>query len=207
MDISTEKQLNLRHSDYKMGVLGIDIDAARLAQLVPILDATGMVLHSRTDVEQDSLYRQVALLQPEIILVNSNSSQRDSVEHLAQLQNQAARAVIHLADQHSEGINRLACEAGVSVYAVDSVPTSLLQVLVDLLLYNLHSFNALCSEVARLQSGIAARQALHQAKLFLAKRYGLQDSQAAALLHNHAQRQRRDISDVAHQLLATGALP
>ncbi|MDF1691532.1 MAG: ANTAR domain-containing protein [Zhongshania sp.] len=187
-----------------MKVLLIDIDEHRAKKIDAIITWAGIELLSVTDSDAD-IYQLVGELHPEIILVDTNSPNRDTLEHLAQLQKGAPRTVINLGGNRSESINRLASEAGISLYAIDAVPTALLQSLIDIAISYFHSVNQLRAEVEALKPTTDARQSLNKAKKFIMDTYGLTEDQATDLLNKNADRQRKPVTDVARQLLDTGS--
>ena len=187
-----------------MKLLLIDINDERANKIEPIIAWAGIDFIAINDSDAD-IYQVVGEMHPEIILVDTNSPNRDTLEHLAQLQNNAPRTVIKLKNTRSESINRLAAEAGISLYAIDAVPTALLQALVDIAISYFHSIDLLRSEVEHLKPTIDARQVLNKAKKFIMETYGLAEDQASDLLSKNADRQRKPVTEVARQLLDTGS--
>ncbi|WP_320837485.1 ANTAR domain-containing response regulator [Zhongshania sp.] len=187
-----------------MKLLLIDVDDIRADKLAPIIAWTGIDMITINDSNAD-IYQLVGEMHPEIILVDTNSPSRDTLEHLAQLQKNAPRTVIKLENTRSEGINRLAAEAGISLYAIDAVPTALLQALIDIAIAYFHSIDQLRYEAEHIKPIIEARQVLNKAKKFIMETYGLAENQASDLLSKNADRQRKPVTDVARQLLDTGS--
>jgi response regulator NasT len=187
-----------------MKVLLIDIDEARAKKLEPIIAWAGIELINLNNHNTD-IYQLVGEMHPEIILVDTNSPNRDTLEHLAQLNKTSPRTVIKLGNNRSESINRLAADAGISLYAIDNIPPSLLQSLIDITLSYFYSIDRLRVEVQTLKPEIDARQILNSAKKFITETYGLTDDQAIDLLSKNANRQGRSITEVARQLVETGS--
>ncbi|MBQ0795961.1 ANTAR domain-containing response regulator [Zhongshania sp.] len=187
-----------------MKVLLIDIDDSRANKIDSILASAGIELINFNNQHAD-IYQIVGEMHPEIILVDTNSSNRDTLEHLAQLNKEYPRTVIKLGNNRSESINRLAADAGISIYAIDNMPPRLLQSLIDITLSFFHSIDRLRAEVLALKPEIDARQILNNAKKFIVETYGLTDEQATDLLNKNANRQGRAITDVARQLMETGS--
>ncbi|CAA0089947.1 Chemotaxis response regulator protein-glutamate methylesterase [Zhongshania aliphaticivorans] len=187
-----------------MKVLLIDIDDTRVNKIDPILDWAGIELVNINDHNTD-IYQLVGAMHPEIILVDTNSPNRDTLEHLVQLDQSSPRTVIKLGKKQSESINRLAAEAGISLYAIDDIPPVLLQSLIDITLSYFYSIDRLKTEVQALKPEIDARQTLNNAKKFITETYGLTDEQAKDLLSKNADRQGRPIAEVARQLVETGS--
>lgn len=187
-----------------MRVLLVDIDDSRANKLEPIVSWAGMELVNHRSTDSD-IYQAMEELHPEIILIDTNSSKRDALEHLAHRSRHGARTIITLGAKQSEGINRLAAEAGISIYAIDAVPASLLQSLIDITLSYFHSIDRLRAEVAAMQPIIQDRQYLNRARQFIMKTYGLAEDQAQDLLAKNADRQKRDVAELAKQLIETGS--
>ncbi|WP_373082994.1 ANTAR domain-containing response regulator [Zhongshania sp.] len=187
-----------------MKLLLIDIDDGRANKIEPIITWAGIELIIINDNTAD-IYALVDELHPEIILVDTDSPNRDTLEHLAQLQKTAPRTVIKLDNTRSEAINRLAAEACISIYAIDGVPTQLLQALIDIAISYFYSIELLRNEVENIKPATDARQTLNKAKKFIMDTYGLAEEQASDLLSKNADRQRRPVTEVARQLLDTGS--
>lgn len=187
-----------------MKVLLIDIDDGRAKKLEPILAGAGIELINLNNHPTD-IYQLVGEEHPEIILVDTNSPNRDILEHLAQMNNGSPCTVIKLGNRRSESINRLAAEAGISIYAIDDIPHSLLQSLIDITLSYFYSIDHLSAEVLALKPEVDARQILNSAKKFIIETYGLTEAQASDLLSKNADRQGRSISEVSRQLVDTGS--
>ena len=187
-----------------MKVLLIDINESRANKIEPILMWAGMEMIQCSNRDAD-IYALVAELHPEIILVDTNSASRDTLEHLAQRDKASPRTVINLGQTRSEGINRLAAEVGISLYAIDALPTSLLQSLIDIGICYFHSTDKLRSEVSALAPAIEERQTLNKARRYIMDTYGLEEDQAADLLAKNADRQQRPLADLAQRLLDTGS--
>jgi response regulator NasT len=187
-----------------MKVLLIDIDDSRAKKLEPILAGAGIELIYLNN-HSTNIYQLVRDEHPEIILVDTNSPNRDTLEHLAQLNKGSPCTVIELGNQRSESINRLAAEAGISIYAIDDIPHSLLQSLIDITLSYFYSIGHLSAEVLALKPEVDARQMLNSAKKFIIETYGLTEEQASDLLSKNANHQGQTISEVSRQLVDTGS--
>ncbi|WP_269619121.1 ANTAR domain-containing response regulator [Zhongshania sp. BJYM1] len=187
-----------------MKVLLIDIDDTRANIIAPVFASTGIDLINLNNHAND-LYQLVGEMHPEIILVDTNSSNRDTLEHMAQLNKSSPRTVIKLGNSRSESINRLAADAGISIYAIDDIPPSLLQALIDITLSYFYSIDRLKTEVQALKPEVDARQILNNAKKFIIDTYGLTEAQANDLLSKNANRQGRSMTDIARQLIETGS--
>jgi response regulator NasT len=185
-------------------VLLIDIDDNRANKLEPIVTWAGMEMLNHRESEED-IYGVMEKLHPEIILIDTNSTKRDALEHLAQRNLQGPHTVITLGKKKSEGINRLATEAGISLYAIDIVPHSLLQALIDITISYFHSIDCLRAEVSALQPMVQDREYLNKARQFIMSNYGLAEEQAQDLLMKNANQQKRNVAELAKQLIETGS--
>lgn len=196
-----------------MKVLLIDIDDNRANKIDPIVSWAGMELLHLNNHRSDGpagnhnadIYAHVKNVHPEIILVDTNSPSRDVLEDLAQQNRTAPKTVITLDKSQSESINRLAADVGISLYAIDAVPHRLLQALIDVTISHFHSIDRLRSEVQELKPAIEERQLLNKAIAFIMDTYGLSEHQANDLLSKNADRQQRDVSELARQLVETGS--
>lgn len=187
-----------------MKVLLLDIENKQAEKLDPILSWAGMELIRLEPVDID-LYQSIRSLNPEIILVDTNSPHRDTLEHLAQLKPDSPQTVFTLDGDHSEGINRLAAEVGLSLYAINDVRASLLQALIDITISYFHSIDRLRMEVQAMKPAVEQRHYVNKALIYIMDTYDLAEDQAKDLLNKNASRQQRSVTELAQQLLETGS--
>lgn len=187
-----------------MKLMFIEIAAESIAKLRDSFETAGLELLV-FDGPQDQLYPLIKAECPDIILINTNSASRDTLEQRTENDRKQARTVISLGRQ-SQSINRLASEAGLSLYASDQVSVQLLQALIDITLCQLLSRDKLASEIANMAPALEQQRILLRGVDFIMRSYGLAENQARDLLLKNAKHQRRSPAELAKQLVETGSL-
>ena len=101
-------------------VLLVDEEPGRAAILERALLDAGYVLVSRLS-SADRLVEHVAVSQPDIVIVDIDSPDRDCLENMAVLSRSNPKPVIMFSDEDNEETIASAIKAGVSAYVADGM--------------------------------------------------------------------------------------
>ena len=111
-------------------VLVIDEARARAAELCAGLALAGhqvaAVLPSALDLAE-----RVESIRPDVVLIETDSPSRDTLEHLAAINRELPRPVVLLTHERDAEVMREAFRAGVSAYVVDDLDLARLKPIVD----------------------------------------------------------------------------
>src|SRR6185369_13828213 len=126
-------------------VLVIDESRERAAEIsVGLLKAgyqVAAVLPNALD-----LVRHVESIRPDVILIDSDSPSRDTLEHLSLLSRDNPRPVLLFSREKDSGTIRRALQAGVAAYVVESVDNARLDAIVEVALAQFEEVQALRRE-------------------------------------------------------------
>jgi response regulator NasT len=182
-----------------MRVLIIDPDEARAA-----LVAQGLVGVEPLDVRRAAVFDEVeaAAFAPDVIVIASESPDRDILESLREANVHNPRPVVMFVDRSAPGLAEAAVEAGVAAYVVDGLQESRVRPVLEVALSRFSLMQRLRSDLEKAQADLAARKTIERAKGLLMKERGLDEETAFRLLRKLAMDTGRPLGAVASDLLA-----
>lgn len=152
------------------------------------------------------LHDQVRKLEPDVILINTDSPSRDTLENLAVLDQHLPRPVLMFSEDDTDDIIRQAMRAGVSSYVVDGLSPERLQPLLKVATARFDEYRALRLARDEARQKLAQRTQVDRAKGLLMKTRQLSEEDAYATLRKMAMAQGKKIGDVAEQIIAAADL-
>jgi response regulator NasT len=186
-------------------ILIIDESRARAAELCSGLAMAGhqvaAVLPSALD-----LTAQIESIKPDVILIETDSPSRDTLENLAVMNREMPRPVILLTQESDAGVMRAAFKAGVSAYVVDNLDLARLKPIVDVAIVRFEEHQTLKHELAAATRKLSERKVVEKAKGILMKTRGLDEEQAYAALRKLAMERAKPIGQVAGDLVEMAKL-
>lgn len=149
-----------------------------------------------------ALAAQVAALRPDVILIETDSPSRDTLEHLAVMNRELPHPVVILTADADRDRMRTALRAGVAAYVVDNVDLARLTSIIDVAVARFEAHQALKAELAAATRKLSERKLIEQAKGVLMKTRGIDEPAAHALLRSLAMERAQPMARVASDLLA-----
>jgi response regulator NasT len=186
-------------------ILVIDESRARAAELCAALAMAGhqvaAVLPSVLD-----LTAQIESIRPDVILIETDSPSRDTLENLAVMDREMPRPVIILTQDDDSTLMREAFQAGVSAYVVDNVDMARIKPIVDVAIARFESHQAVKTELATATRKLSERKLVEKAKGILMKSRGLDEDAAYTALRKLAMERAEPMGKVAADLVAMAKL-
>ncbi|MCX7156495.1 MAG: ANTAR domain-containing protein [Rhodocyclales bacterium] len=186
-------------------ILIIDESRARAAELCSALALAGhqvaAVLPSVLD-----LTARIEEIKPDVILIETDSPSRDTLENLAVMDREMPRPVIILTQDSDAALMRAAFEAGVSAYVVDNLDLARLKPIVDVAIARFDAHQNLKQELATATKKLSERKLVEKAKGILMKTRGLDEDQAYAALRKLAMERAQPLGKIAGDLVAMAKL-
>jgi response regulator NasT len=152
------------------------------------------------------LTAQIEAIRPDVILIETDSPSRDTLENLAVMDRQMPRPVIILTSEGDTEVMRAAFKAGVSAYVVDNLDLERLKPIVDVAIARFESHQAVKQELAQATQKLSERKVIEQAKGILMKTRGLDEERAYASLRTLAMERAQPLGKVAADLVAMAKL-
>jgi response regulator NasT len=132
------------------------------------------------------LHRQVAALKPDIVIIDTDSPDRDTLENLIVLTRDDPRPIVMFThDGEGEKI-RAATQAGVSAYVVDGMDGARIGPIIDAAVARFEQYHALKREFEEIEEKYADRKVIERAKGLLMKSRGYSEDEAYRALRKRA---------------------
>jgi len=183
-----------------MRVLVVDESEDRAAILHEALTAAGhevaASLHSPLE-----LLRAVDRLQPDVIVIDTESPTRDVLEHLVIVTQSSPRPIVMFANDSGDQAIREAVRAGVSAYVVDGLEAARVNSIVEVACARFEEFQRLRSELAAANLKLSERKLVERAKGILMRARQLDEESAYRALRRMAMDRNRRIGEVAQSVI------
>ncbi|MEG3640991.1 ANTAR domain-containing response regulator [Magnetococcus sp. PR-3] len=186
--------------DCPINILVIDEDPDRAAILEQGLVegdyARVMLIHNLTNLEG-----RIAALEPDVILINLENPDRDTLENMYQVSRSVARPIAMFVDQYEPGRMEEAIEAGVSAYVVDGLKKERVGPIVEMAISRFRMFDRLRKERDDARNALQERKRIERAKGLLMERKGISEEQAYHAMRKAAMQENRKLVEIADSLI------
>jgi len=182
-----------------MRVLVIDPYPARAA-----LVAEGLAGVHPLEVRHAAIFdqREAVLFEPDVVVVASDSPDRDTIESLREATAANPRPVVMFVDRSEPGLAEAAVRAGVSAYVVDGLSAARVRSVLEVAMSRFQLMNQLRQDLDKAKADLASRKSVERAKALLMKERDLDEDQAYRLLRKLSMDTGRPLGAVAADLLA-----
>ena len=178
-------------------------DRVRLVEQGLVKDA---IVHLAQSVRGKALLDLIADIQPDVIIMDCESPDRDTIESLwVVAQNNPKPIVMFVEDQNGD-LAREAVEAGVSAYIVDGLTPKRVQPVIDVAIARFKMLNGLRTELKKSQEDLAARKVIERAKGLLMEKRGMSEQDAFAAMRSMSQERGQPLKEVAESIIAIANL-
>jgi len=138
---------------------------------------------------------------PDVVIIDTDSPSRDTLEQLAVMNEHAPRPVLMFSNDADQRRIREAVRAGVSAYLVEGLDAERLAPILEVALARFSHEEQLRKRLAAAENELENRKVIDHAKRLLMERRRLPEQDAYALLRKHAMDHGMKIVDVARQLV------
>lgn len=182
-------------------VLVIDDDAER-AQLVEEGLEGNATVHLANRVHGQALIDVVANVRPDVIIVDCNSPDRDTLESLRSMAQSNPKPIVMFVEEEGEERLNDAIDAGVSAYVIDGLQPKRVRPLIDVAIARFKVVDNLRTELQKTKDDLAARKVIEKAKGLLMDKQNLTEEQAFSMLRDLSQQQGLPMPRVAENMIA-----
>lgn len=144
---------------------------------------------------------------PDVVIIDTESPSRDTLEQLAVMHARAPRPVLMFSPDADQQLIRAAVGAGVSAYLVEGLSAERLAPILEVALARFSHDEALRQRLAEVESELADRKLIDRAKRLLMDARRLSEQDAYAALRRRAMNQGIRIVEAARQILAASRIP
>jgi response regulator NasT len=153
-----------------------------------------------------ALPRVVEEHRPDVVIIDTESPSRDTLEHLAVMNETAPRPVLMFSNDDDHQFIRDAVNAGVTAYLVEGLEPARLAPILEVALARFAHEEKLRNKLAQVESELADRKVIDRAKRLLMDRRKMSEQDAYATLLKRAMDQGMKVSEVARQLISMNDL-
>ncbi len=191
---------SIRPSADAAKVMLIDEQPARAAMLERALIDNGYRVVSRmSDTLQ--LIDEVTRLQPDVIIIDIDSPDRDTLEHMNALNASNPHPIVMFAEQDAPQIIESAVQAGVTAYIVDGLQPQRVKAIVNVAIARVREYQALRQELEQTKIKLADRKYVDKAKGILMQQRNLSEEDAYKLMRKMAMDKGQKLVDVSRTII------
>lgn len=144
----------------------------------------------------------VLRLQPDVVIVDSESPSRDTLEHLGTMSAACPRPVVVFSEDAATAPMQQALKAGVSAYVIAGLQPNRLLPVLQVAIARFEQDRALRGQLETAQSQLSERKLVERAKGLLMDEIGLSEDQAHAHLRKLAMNRGQRLGQVAERIVA-----
>jgi response regulator NasT len=153
-----------------------------------------------------ALPRVVEEQRPDVVIIDTESPSRDTLEQLAVMNETAPRPVLMFSNDGDQQLIRDAVGAGVSAYLVEGLEAERLAPILEVALARFAREEQLLKRLADAETQLADRKLIDRAKRLLMDRRKMSEQDAYAALRKRAMDQGMKLAEVARQLVSMADL-
>lgn len=153
-----------------------------------------------------AIHECVTRLAPDVVIVDSESPSRDTLEHIATLAASAPRPVVVFAEDDGDEPLQQAMRAGVSAYVVAGLQPHRLASVLKVAIARFEQERSLREQLADAQTQLSSRRIVERAKAILMQQGGLDEDAAHRQLRKLAMDRGEKLLPLAERIIEAHAL-
>ncbi|WP_280547434.1 MULTISPECIES: ANTAR domain-containing protein [unclassified Halomonas] len=181
-------------------ILLVDDEVVRAAMIEEALTRQGHRVICRL-TSPASLNERVACHQPDVVIIDMESPDRDTLDSMALLNRENPRPVVFFADQHDPETMQAALKSGVSAYVVDGLLPGRVKAIIEVAITRFDAFQSMRQELDRARNQLVERKRIERAKGLLMKHQDCDEDQAYRMLRKLAMDRGQRIAEVADSVI------
>ena len=186
-------------------VIVVDDEADRAQSVRQALEGAGFVVVATFGTGAD-LPRKLAELAADVVIVDIDSPDRDTLEDMRRVTMEQRRPVVMFAQDGKPETIKAAIEAGVAAYVVDGLKPDRVRPVVDVAIARFAQFQELRGQLDKARTTLAERKLIEKAKGILMKRRKVDEDEAYGLMRRMAMDQKSRLIDVANKIIEAAEL-
>lgn len=143
---------------------------------------------------------------PELVLIDIDSPDRDTLESLRTAQASQPRPMVMFTQDDDGATIRRAVEAGVTAYIVDGLETRRIRPILEAAMAQFTRYRALEEELRRAQDKLSERKLIERAKGIVMQQQGISEPEAFAAMRSLAMRRNKKLVEIAEGVIAAAEL-
>lgn len=162
-----------------------------------------VIAHIKDTINLDDACRK---LQPDVVIINTDSPSRDTLEHICVMTASDPRPIMMFTHDGDKEQIKLATQAGVCAYVVGSIPNERLQPVIDAAIARFDEFRHLRTALKEANEKLSDRKVVERAKGLLMKQRNMNEDDAYNMLRSMAMQKNMRIGQLAKQIIETAEL-
>jgi two-component system, response regulator / RNA-binding antiterminator len=138
---------------------------------------------------------------PDVVIIDTESPSRDTLEHLAVMNETAPRPVLMFSHDSNQQLIRSAVAAGVTAYTAEGLSPERLAPILEVALARFAHEEKLRQRLAKVETELEDRKTIDRAKRLLMERGKLSENDAYATLRKRAMDAGVRLADIARRVL------
>lgn len=186
-------------------VIVVDDETDRAQSVRHALEGAGFSVVATFGTGAD-LPRQMEQLSADVVIVDIDSPDRDTLENMRRVSMEQHRPVVMFAQDGKPETIRAAIEAGVAAYVVDGLKPDRVRPVVDVAIARFAQFQELRVELDKARTTLAERKLIEKAKGILMKRRKVDEEEAYRLMRRMSMDQKLRLIDIANKIIDAAEL-
>lgn len=186
-------------------VMLIDENIERREMVCYALESCGheIVVQASSTVD---LHDLVSKAQPDVIIIDTDSPGRDTLEHICCITRDQPRPIVMFTHDGENEKIKAALQAGVSSYVVDGLNLERIQPILDVAITRFEAFQELKNDLAKAQNTLEERKYIERAKGLLMEQRKISEDEAYHSLRKIAMSRNQKLGDVAKQIVSVAEM-
>ncbi len=186
-------------------ILLVDTRPERGEVLRPSLRAEGLDVVACITPEDD-LLAAIRRHDPDLVLIDIDSPDRDTLESLRSAQASQPRPMVLFTQDDAGASIRRAVEAGVTAYIVDGLETRRIRPILDAAMAQFTRYRSLEEELRLALGKLSERKVIERAKGIVMQQQGIAEPEAFAAMRSLAMRKNKRLVEIAEGVIAAAEL-
>lgn len=148
-----------------------------------------------------NLHRQIAALEPDAVIIGTDSPSRDTLEDLCMVTQDAPRPIVMFTHDGDVEKIRASTKAGVCAYVVGSISSERVRPVVEAAMVRFEEHRQLRAELSEARNQLAGRKLVERAKGIVMQSRGLSEDEAYRWLRKQAMARNLKLPDLAQQVV------
>lgn len=187
--------------DAPLIVLLIDSDAERARVVEDGLHGSAVVRQASA-VHGAELLAIVRDLQPDAIIIDCDSPDRDTIENLQLVARENPKPIVMFVEDGDGALAKEAVRAGVTSYIVDGLSERRIKPVIEIAIERFKMVDSLRRDLEKSRADLEARKIIEKAKGVLMDKRGMTENEAYTAMRNMAMKQGKTIKDVAENIIS-----
>lgn len=191
----------MKHNGNSFKVLLVDSDSARSALLSQSIKDQGYEVIARVR-PGPSLLANISKHQPDLVVIDTESPNRDMLESMSLLNEHNPLPVVMFADDDNDTIVREAISSGVSGYVARNSDPARVRSIMKVAIARFREYQALKSELYEVKTELEKNKLLQKAKSLLIKHKGASEEEAHQAIIKMSMEQNKPITEIAQNIIS-----